>query len=362
MDYIIEEIGREFYLISSPEAELNRNIYLKRFISSDRKEKVNMLLDPGTPLDFEFLAKALKELIGGISKVDLVFISHQDPDVSSNLKAILAGSPNATILSSIDTFRLVSMYGLPQKNLKAIESFKKDILKISKTGHLIQFIPAYYCHFRGSYMFYDFESRVLFSGDFLGGTKTKSGDGIYADESSWTGISIFHQIYMPTKKALLLTIDRIGYLNPLPEVIAPQHGNIIKGDLIFNFITKLTNLDVGIDLLSWTKSETDNLIIALNQFLLSLKEVDIKVYEDLLEKMKKRGEFTTIFNFSQDVIKEVKLLPKDAVDFIVRILHETDNPNEYISLLFNTLINNGLYDKLPNLQISQEAPKDVLTE
>lgn len=50
MNYIIEEIWREFYLISSPEAELNRNIYLKRSISSDRKEKVNMMLDPGTPL------------------------------------------------------------------------------------------------------------------------------------------------------------------------------------------------------------------------------------------------------------------------------------------------------------------------
>lgn len=167
---------------------------------------------------------------------------------------------------------------------------------------------------------------------------------------------------MPTKKALLLTIDRIGYLNPLPEVIAPQYGDIIKADLIFNFITKLTNLDVGIDLLNWTKSEMHNFIVALNQFLLSLKKINNKTYEDLLEKMKKHREFTTIFNFSQDVIKEVKLLPKDTVDFIVRILHETDNPNEYISLLVNTLIKNGLYDKLPNLQISSETPKEVLTD
>jgi hypothetical protein len=40
MEYIVEEIGREFFLIRSPEMELNRNIYLKRFISSDRKERV----------------------------------------------------------------------------------------------------------------------------------------------------------------------------------------------------------------------------------------------------------------------------------------------------------------------------------
>lgn len=361
MNYIVQEIGKEFYLIRSPEKELHRNIYLKKFISSDRKERVNMIFDPGTPLDYENLFKILKDLIGGVQNVNLIFISHQDPDITSNLKAFLAANPNALILGSIDTFRLVSMYGISEKNFKGVETFKRDIIKITRTGHMIQFVPAYFCHFRGAMMVYDFESRVLFSGDFLAGVNTKKSDGIYATEESFEGISIFHQIYMPSKKALLLTIDRIGLLNPLPEVIAPQHGDVVKGDLIYDFLTRLTKLDVGLDILSWTEREKDNLIIALNNFLNSLKGVDSEIYEKLILKLKRVGEFTQIFTFTDDIIEDIKLTPEDGVDYIVRNLYEIENGSPYVSLLVNNLINSGLIDKLPKLKIERED-KDLIIE
>ena len=354
MEHIVQEIGKEFYLIRSPEKELHRNIYLKRFISSDRKERVNMIFDPGTPLDYENLFKILKDLIGGVQNVNLIFISHQDPDITSNLKAFLAANPNVLILGSIDTFRLVSMYGISEKNFKGVETFKRDVIKITRTGHMIQFVPAYFCHFRGAMMVYDFESRVLFSGDFLAGVNTKKSDGIYATKESFEGISIFHQIYMPSKKALLLTIDRIGLLNPLPEVIAPQHGDVVKGDLIYDFLTRLTKLDVGLDILSWTESEKDNLIISLNNFLNSLKEADSEIYEKLISKLKRVGEFTQIFTFTGDIIEDIKLTPQDGVDYIVRNLYEIENGSPYVSLLVNSLINSGLLDKLPKLKIERE--------
>ncbi|MBC7195247.1 MAG: MBL fold metallo-hydrolase [Caldisericia bacterium] len=350
MDYIVEEIGREFFLIRSPEKELHRNIYLKRFISSDRKERVNMIFDPGTPLDYEALFKILKDLIGGVQNINLIFLSHQDPDISSNLKTLLTANPNTLILGSIDTFRLVSMYGILEKNFKGVETFKRDVVKISRTGHLIQFVPAYYCHFRGAMMLYDFESRVLFSGDFLAGTNTKKSAGIYANEDSFAGISLFHQIYMPSKKALLLTIDRIGLLNPLPEVIAPQHGDVIKGDLIYDFLTKLTRLDVGLDLLSWTETEKDKLLDAINHFLNSLKGIDSRIYEELINKLKRVGEFTQIFTFSQDIVEDIKLTPQDGIDYIVRNLFEIKDGSPYVSLLVNSLTNYGLIDKLPKLK------------
>ncbi|MDI6860414.1 MAG: MBL fold metallo-hydrolase [Caldisericia bacterium] len=354
MDYIVQEIGKEFFLIRSPEKELHRNIYLKRFISSDRKERVNMIFDPGTPLDYEQLFKILKDLIGGVQNINLIFISHQDPDITSNLKTFLSANPNALILGSIDTFRLVSMYGISERNFKGVETLKRDVVKISRTGHMIQFVPAYFCHFRGAMMVYDFESRVLFSGDFLAGVNTKKKEGVYATEESFEGISIFHQIYMPSKKALLLTIDRIGLLNPLPEVIAPQHGDVIKGDLIYDFLTKLTNLEVGLDLLSWTQSEKDNLIDTINNFLNSLKEVDSEIYDKLILKLKRVGEFTQVFTFIGDIVEDIKLTPQDAIDYIVRNLHEIENGAPYISLLVNSLTNSGLIDKLPKLKIERE--------
>ncbi|MCX8095266.1 MAG: MBL fold metallo-hydrolase [Caldisericia bacterium] len=351
MDYIVEEIGKEFYLIRSPEKELHRNIYLKRFISNNKKERVNMIFDPGTPLDYESLFKILKDLIGGVQNVNLIFLSHQDPDVSSNLKALLTANPNALILGSIDTFRLVSMYGISERNFKGVEMFKRDVVKISRTGHIIQFVPAYFCHFRGAMMAYDFESRVLFSGDFLAGTNTKKNNGIYATKDSFEGISIFHQIYMPSKKALLLTIDRIGLLNPLPEVIAPQHGDVVKGELIFDFLTRLTKLEVGLDLISWTQSEKDNLIDAINQFLNSLNNIDKDIFEKLLMKLKRVGEFTQVFTFKDKIVEDIKLTPQDSIDYIVRNLYEIENGAPYVSLLVNSLTNHGLIDKLPKLKI-----------
>ncbi len=354
MDYIVNEIGKEFFLIRSPEKELNRNIYLKRFISSDRKERVNMIFDPGTPLDYEALFKILKDLIGGVQNINLIFISHQDPDLTSNLKALLAANQNALILGSIDTFRLVSMYGISEKNFKGVETFKRDIVKISRTGHLIQFVPAYFCHFRGAMMVYDFESKVLFSGDFLAGTNTKKNGDIYATEESFDGISMFHQIYMPSKKALLLTIDRIGLLNPLPEVIAPQHGDVIKGNFIYDFLSRLTKLDVGLDLMSWTQSEKDNLIDAINQFLNSLKNLDKDIYEKLILKLKRVGEFTQIFSFKDDIVEDIKLTPQDSVDYIVRNLYEIENGSPSVSLLVNSLTNHGLIDKLPKFKFERK--------
>lgn len=351
MEYFVEEIGKEFFIISSPEEGFNRNIYLKRFISSDRKNRVNMLFDPGTPLDYEYLFKILKELVGGVNKIDLIFISHQDPDLTSNLKTFLTANPNLTIIGSIDTFRLVKMYGIPDRNFKGVETLKSYVAKISKTGHMLQFVPAYYCHFRGAMMAYDYESRVLFSGDFLAGLKVDKGNGIYANKDSFKGIAMFHEIYMPTKKAMLLTIDRIGFLNPLPEVVAPQHGFVIKGDLISDFLTKLTQLDVGVDLLEFGETKKDEFLNAINSFMNSLKNIDLNVYSYLLNDLKKVGEFTTMFTFSGDIITDYKLLPQDSVDHIINILLKLDNGEEYASLLVNTLINFGLIDKLPKLKL-----------
>ena len=97
-------------------------------------------MDPGTRLDMPKLVKALQELIGGIQNLDLIFVSHQDPDLTSNLPALLASAPRAIILASIDTWRLIRMYGIEERRFKAVEEFRSQVLKIKKTVHTIQIL------------------------------------------------------------------------------------------------------------------------------------------------------------------------------------------------------------------------------
>lgn len=350
----LHEIGKEFYLLRSKEEFLHRNIYIKRFVGT-HGESMNMIMDPGTSIDYPVLSKTLKELIGGIKNVHAVFLSHQDPDVSSNIMAILASAPKAVVFASEDTWRLISMYGIPEKRFRAVESFKFDVLRIKKTGHYIQFIPAKYCHFVGATMFYDFESKVIFTGDFLGGVDSRKGNGIYANEESWEGISLFHQIYMPSKKALQIAVDKIGLLNKIPEVIAPQHGDVIKGDFVNDFLSRIASLDVGMDAAEWEEEKLETLIVAFNGFLDMIKNLYPDIHESLIASLSKAGEFTPSIRISGDSVVQIKILPNDAIYHFwkeVIKVSDADTLSELRGLFSSSLSNFGI--EIPDF-ISEET-------
>ena len=164
------EIGQVVLLLRSDEVNFHRNICVKRFGGGSEAMR-SMVFDPGTKLDLKDLLPALKKLVGGMDKLDYIFLSHQDPDVSSNSSMILSYAPNSQLITSIDTWRLVKMYGL-QKRFLAAENLHSSRLPIAGTDQEIHFISAMYCHFRGAQMAYDPESGILFSGDVMGGLNT----------------------------------------------------------------------------------------------------------------------------------------------------------------------------------------------
>ena len=317
---VINEVGKEFFSIRSPEEDFHRNIYIKRFVGNGAK--VNMIFDPGTKVDIPNLMEAADHLIGGLQNIHLIFLSHQDPDVSSNTPALLQIAPSSLVIASIDTWRLVKMYGIHESRFRAFEGFKSSSVNVKATGHRVQFVSARYCHFRGGLMCYDPESGVLFTGDFLGGTDSRTSDGIWADESSWDGISLFHQIYMPSSKAMKDSLDRIARLNPMPDVIAPQHGDPFRGDLIPEFISRLGSLKVGLDLLDATEPQNELAVIALNAFLDSLKDLYPQVHGEVLTALDRPQGFTTFFNFTAGTLTEIKVGIPEALVFLWKILQQ----------------------------------------
>lgn len=322
----IYEIGNEFYLLRSKEQDFHRNIYIKRFVGQRRA--VNLVMDPGTKLDIEPLSEAFEKLIGGLDKIHMIFLSHQDPDVSS-ITPFLVSSSNAVVLASQDTIRLVRMYGIPENRIIPVESFKSESVKVKDTGHRIRFVPAYYCHFRGAMMLYDLESKILFSGDFMAGLNTIKGNAIYATEEAWEGISIFHSIYMPSNLALRETVSRIGLLNPLPEVIAPQHGYVVKGGLVLEFLTRLSELNVGIDLMTYQEPSSESFIMAINDFKDRMKQEKTSLYSELLKIFTNPGNFTVPFQLRGDNIVQIKVPPTDIIKFILNEISERVDEKEF---------------------------------
>ncbi len=326
----LSEVGEEFYLLRSKEEQFHRNIYFKRF--KNGKESVNMIFDPGTKLDGEQVMEASNKLFGGIQNINLIFLSHQDPDVSSLTSFIMAAAKRSILITSIDTFRLVSMYGISEKRTLFIEDFTTEVLTIKKTGHKVRFVPAYYCHFRGAMMFYDYESQVLFSGDFLGGLNTRKGEGIFANDESWEGIKIFHTIYMPSTHAVKETVNRIGLLDPIPEIIAPQHGDVIGDRYVIDFLTKLSELEVGIEHLKKTEPQKQLLLEALTFFGKRIKSAYPEEWGKLKVLLQKPGQFTSVFKIEGDRFVDIKIDPMDALKHLIVVSEKTFNSKNILDL------------------------------
>ncbi len=368
MQHVVE-IAEGYYKLQSDEKDFHRNIYIRKFpIKNEglgllfnrfkRKQSINMIMDPGTKLDLPRLEDTLKELIGGLKNLDIIFVSHQDPDVSSNVLPLLMRAKNSVLIGSIDSWRLIKMYGVPRGRFKAAESFISSYFEIPGTNSKIYFVPASYCHFRGAMMVYDPDTRVLFTGDFMAGLNTMNKQSVYADESAWTGIALFHQIYMPSKKALRTTIDLIRMLTPKVEIIAPQHGYVIKGELVDEFLERLYHLDVGVDIEDVNNVYTGRLVLALSEFLNRVRVYNIIVHTKLLKLMKESQtkEFTQPLVFMGDEVSKINVGYEQAVEYIVSLIrrHFKKEEEELLILLNDALV--GLSLPIPQFMAS------VLTE
>ncbi|MFO7565574.1 MAG: hypothetical protein R6X02_23225 [Enhygromyxa sp.] len=263
------EIAPDTYWVGKrePEAIFFANPFLRIFRSSEKQKQISLLIDPGSQSDFAVVSAKVTGLIGDLRRVSAVFINHQDPDVGTSATTLIHRfARKAAILCSEDTWRLIVHLNLPRENFVSIDGFAAHGMKLG-TGHRLLPVPSPFCHFRGAVMLYDPQTRVLFSGDLFGGLTESNATGIWADESDWRGIRAFHQLYMPANKALVAAVERIRALDPAPELIAPQHGRLIRGPLIADFLERMEQLPVGLDLLGDEAKDLDAWNIVLERVL-----------------------------------------------------------------------------------------------
>lgn len=231
----------------NPESLLQCNTYLRSF-SGKGPTPAHWVVDPGSQIDYTSVRMHLLAHVGDLKALRFFSINHQDPDVVGNLTFLTQENRELAGLATEDTWRLVRHLNVHPKNIHFTNKARHNLVTLP-AGQRIQVVPTPFCHFRGAVAYYDLESQVLFTGDLFGGLNKPKRVQLYAEESDWPGIAQFHQIYMPSNAALAFAIRQIRALRPVVKVVAPQHGFVLKGDVMHSFMDRLEKLPVGMDLL-----------------------------------------------------------------------------------------------------------------
>jgi glyoxylase-like metal-dependent hydrolase (beta-lactamase superfamily II) len=308
-DEVVELAPDVYWVGRRHGGQLECNSFLRVFKRGGTE--VSMLIDPGPPQDLRVVTQKVSAVLGSLRRLDFVFLNHQDPDVGANAAPIQQRSPRARVLCSEDTFRLAHFYGLDPARFLALESFPDGRCKLA-TGHEIMLVPTPFCHFRGAVMVYDPASRVLFSGDLFGGARAKD---LVSSEKTWSGVEMFHQIYMPSRRALELAVARVRRLDPAPTMIAPQHGAFIVGDDVPRMLEQVSRLEVGLDLMEVSPAE-ERFLSAANDLVRELAELAGKGRaNDILASFASDTSFTRVVILDADhQVTGFRVTPRLALD------------------------------------------------
>lgn len=203
-----------------------------------------MILDPGGHKVYSrVLGETMAQLGGG--KLEIIFLSHQDPDIVAALNGWLM-TTDAVAYSSRLWTRFIPHFGLDRlvgDRLKAIPD-EGTTLKLGQAELWV--LPAHFLHSCGNLQVYDPISKILYSGD-LGASL--GGERRVEDFDAHVGKMVgFHQRYMASNLALRAWAKMVSKLDI--EIIAPQHGAYFQGkEQVTRFIEWAETLRCGVDLL-----------------------------------------------------------------------------------------------------------------
>jgi hypothetical protein len=114
-------------------------------------------------------------------------------------------------------------------------------------------------------------------------------------------------------------IERIRRLDPPPKLIAPQHGGLVEAGQIEPLLTRMQQLQVGVDLLerSADKAAYVNLANGLVTGLIGYLGKDDMA--SLLRLYSADGSFPSLFVMQgSSVVEDIKVDPRAAVRALIR--------------------------------------------
>jgi flavorubredoxin len=205
-----------------------------------------VLLDPGGIHLFARVVATASRYIS-LDRIDSIFFSHQDPDVSSGI-ALWLGITSAKIYVCSLWLRFLPHFGIvDQSRVIGIEDFG-SALKL-QSGSALKFIPSHFLHSTGNYTVFDERSGILFSADIGAAVFPPGKETVFVGDfdTHLPLIEGFHKRYMASGKVASKWVRMVSALSP--KMIAPQHGAIYKDAAVSRFLEWFGRLECGTDLL-----------------------------------------------------------------------------------------------------------------
>jgi flavorubredoxin len=222
--------------------EVQTNQYL--IISRDK----GILLDPGGIINFPHVNSIVASYISP-EKVEVIIYSHQDPDVSSGIGLALSTYKNAKAYVSRLWMRFAPHFGIDREDLRRMLPVEDRGTRINIPTGYLELIPAHFLHSAGNFSVYDPQSKILFSGDI--GASVMPDDNFYFEVKDFRShiryMEGFHKRYMKSQVATRKWVSMVRRLKV--DIIAPQHGAIMRGKVAEEFLSWLENLRCGVDLI-----------------------------------------------------------------------------------------------------------------
>lgn len=242
---LYEDADHKFVWLGADRKQNKSEIQTMQYLIIDHNR--GTLLDPGGIHLFSRVVAAVSRYIS-VDNIDTIFYSHQDPDVSSGIALWLGITKAKVYISSLWT-RFLPHFGIVDTaRVVPIEDGGMKLRLLS--GAQLAMIPAHFMHSPGQFNLYDERSRILFSGDIGAAVFAEGSETLFVEDFTHhiPLIEGFHKRYMASNSIVRKWCERVSALHP--DMIAPQHGAIYKGDTVQSFLNWLSTLKCGVDLMA----------------------------------------------------------------------------------------------------------------
>jgi signal transduction histidine kinase len=236
----------------------------------------SILVDPGSMLEFEAVVEKVNT-ISSMKNIKYIILHHQDPDLAASVPEMekLINRDDLLIITHSRMVPLVKHY-LIQSKYYEIDKHQHML----ESGNLkLEFLTTPYCHSPGAFITYEPITKTLLSGDIFGGIEESW--EFYAGDDYFEKAKQFHAEYMPSRDIFNYTLSKIEALDI--NLIAPQHGSIIKKEQIAPLIIQMKALECGLYV---EKEYRDELLYTIE----ALKQKDMALVTSL-EQLKEKEEF-----------------------------------------------------------------------
>lgn len=207
------------------------------YLIDDGDEAVLIDPGPGHPVFRDIILQKI-QYVTNPKKIRYIIVHHQDPDLCGLIPYLEKYChPDLVIICHPRTALFLPYFGIRKQLLPVGDG---DELLLSSGRRLVfHYIP--YLHFSGNMASFDSSSSTLFTSDIFAVFNREW--SLYADQSFLPLAQDFMEYYFCSKDALLYAYEVFSRLKP--KLIVPQHGGIIRQELVNDFLELLYKAEPG---------------------------------------------------------------------------------------------------------------------